>query len=450
MTLGEIAAWTHGVAIGDPLLEVTGFALDSREARPGDMFVAIKGDQVDGHTYVQKALEQGAVASLVESEVDGPHVRVTHVVEALSLLAQHFRDQYHGPVIGVTGSVGKTTTKELLAAALSPLGPVAKTEGNRNTEWSGPLLWPEIQNPAAVVVEMGMRGMGQIAHLAGFHKPTLGLVTGIGWSHAALVGGQEGIARAKAELLQALPSDGLAVIAQGPFLGLLQSLSHAPTVVFGDSGPNLDGEVISYQPGIPAHATWRVGDVILEGKLPVPGSHIAFNIAGVLLVARELGVSPALAIEALAETRLPGGRFDIVQAAGATWVLDMYNAAPDSMEASLKTVRELAVERPLVLVLGEMRELGPFARSAHEDIGKLVAELSPAKLIVLDGPGQSGMAGVLAQSAIQAGLEAKRVHKPSDHAGIRALLEDVEGCVVLVKGSRAVELERALPEDVRA
>ncbi len=174
---------------------------------------------------------------LAERLVYAPHILVPNTVQALADYAAVVRDSFHGPVVGITGSAGKTTTKEFVAAALSPLGEVLKTEGNRNSEFSSPLLWAELTaDHKAVVVEMGMRGFGQVQHLASFTKPTLGVVTNIGHSHIELVGNQEGVARAKAELLEALPADGHAVLwAEDPFLALLSETSAAPFSTFGFS-----------------------------------------------------------------------------------------------------------------------------------------------------------------------------------------------------------------------
>ncbi|HEY0867714.1 MAG TPA: UDP-N-acetylmuramoyl-tripeptide--D-alanyl-D-alanine ligase, partial [Fimbriimonas sp.] len=221
LTLADVAAYVDGTLHhAEPEAEVTGFATDSREVDPGDLFLAIRGANVDGHDFARKATNEGAVATLAERDVPGPHILVDDVVQALARLARHYRDSFLGPVVGITGSAGKTTTKEFAAAALSPLGPVLKSEGNRNTEFTSPLVWTELTpDHRAAVIEMGMRGFGQIAHLASFSQPTIGVITNIGYSHGEMVGGREGIAKAKGELLDALPKEGWAVLWQDdPFL----------------------------------------------------------------------------------------------------------------------------------------------------------------------------------------------------------------------------------------
>lgn len=198
MTASELAGRLQSELFASAKIVVTGFATDNREVKPGDAFLAIAGARVDGHDFVEQALAAGASLAVVERPVDGPHIHVDNLVQALARLGASFRDSFSGPVVGITGSAGKTTTKELVASALSPLGEILKTEGNRNTEFTAPLLWPQIEpETAAVVVEMSMRGFGHIAHLAAFSRPTVGIVTNIGHSHLETVGNRDGIARAK-------------------------------------------------------------------------------------------------------------------------------------------------------------------------------------------------------------------------------------------------------------
>jgi UDP-N-acetylmuramoyl-tripeptide--D-alanyl-D-alanine ligase len=444
VTLGEFASVVHGqiagVAPSQPLL---GFALDNREVKPGDVFVAIKGANVDGHDFVSQAFSGGAVAALVERQVDVPHILVPNVVQALADFAAHIRSGFDGPVVAVTGSAGKTTTKELIAAALSPLGPVLKTQGNRNSEFSSPLLWLELDpSHKSVVVEMGMRGFGQVAHLASFTKPTIGVVTNIGVSHMELVGSREGIARAKGEVLEALPSDGAAVIwAEDPYCDLLRKLSKAKVWTFGFS-QSADCRIIGYNP-----LDWRscriegkVHDVPYHAKLPAVGRHIALNAAAAIMVAASAGVNPADAADALSTAEFPPMRMEIVEHGGVTFVVDAYNASPPSVIAALQTLAEMPVKGRRIAVLGEMKELGNYAEQGHREVGSALVQAEVDEVLLI------GEATRWIGSAAQnTGLPASSLRYVDDVGQISDYLQSlVAGDTVLIKGSRALGLERSL------
>jgi UDP-N-acetylmuramoyl-tripeptide--D-alanyl-D-alanine ligase len=428
----------HGVAEN---AEITGFALDNREVRQGDLFVAIKGSRVDGHDFATTAIAQGAVAALCERQIEGPHVLVPSVVQALADYASSVREGFSGPVIAITGSAGKTTTKEFTAAALSPLGDVLKSEGNRNSEFSSPLVWAELTpQHKAVVIEMGMRGFGQIRHLASFTKPTIGVVTNIGYSHVELVGSREGVASAKSELLEALPADGLAVIlAEDEFLPQLRSASGAPVKTFGFSTA-ADCRVSNYKV-----QGWRSSEVMVyfQGQaakivLPAIGRHIAVNAACAVLVACASGVELSQAAEAIAKAKLPPMRMEIIENNGVTILLDTYNASPTSVIAALETLSDVPVEGQRVAVIGDMRELGAHAEEGHREVGAALARLRYQRVLVI---GQD--AHWIAEEARENGLaNITQVNRLED---ISAFLKSLsKGDAVLVKGSRALELERAL------
>jgi UDP-N-acetylmuramoyl-tripeptide--D-alanyl-D-alanine ligase len=452
--LSELARRFEGTLHGEGA-PVSHFATDSREVQPGSLFVAITGGRVDGHSFVEEVRSKGAVASLVERPVEGPHILVSNVVDALANLGRSYRREFVGPVVGITGSAGKTTTKEMVAAALSPLGLVLATVGNRNTEFTAPLLWSESNTGKfrAAVIEMGMRGFGQIAHLASFSFPQIGLITNIGWSHLELVGDRKGIARAKAELLEALPKDGLAIAPhEDDFVALLRSQAACEVATFGFSG-DATARVTDYLP-LPdwrARARVTLGGESVEVELP-GGKHLALNAAAALLASRRAGVKLSEAAEALRTMKMPPMRNDMRKFGNQIWVLDMYNSAPNSARSSLEMVHERAGDRPIVAVLGEMRELGSESLSQHRELGRLCAELGVKILIGIDSeatrsdPGAELPARAMVEAA--AGIEA---HYAADHAAARQLLESIPGnAIVLVKGSRAVALEKVVPAEVLA
>lgn len=442
--LDELARMVGGEIFGArPGSTIEGFATDSREVRPGDLFIAIRGERVDGHDFAEAVMQAGAVAILAERAVPGPHVLVPNVVGALAGMAASFRNRFPGPVVGVTGSAGKTTAKEFLAAALSPLGSILKTTGNRNTEYTVPLLWPEIEEGTrAVVVEMAMRGFGQIAHLASFCRPTVGVITNVGYSHLSEVGSREGIAIAKAELLAALPSDGVAVLwSNDDYVGFLRSRAPKEIVTFGFE-PRAGVRLTGYRP-LDWHRSQVTGSAFgspFEMELPAVGRHIALGAAAALAVAVRLGVPIDRAAASVTMATLPPMRMEIIEWNGATILLDAYNAAPPSVLAAIQTLAEAphAVRRRAVL--GDMRELGASTEEAHRAMGRYVVDYS------LDDVCFFGDATRLAEEeAIHLGMSRSRVHRADSLGEVAEFLSRVQpGDAVLIKGSRALELERAL------
>lgn len=518
ISLHELAERLGGTFEPGSTLEITGFATDSRDVKPGDLFIAIRGAQVDGHAYVEAAMNKGAVAALVERPVSAPHIRVLSLVPALARMARSFREEFQGPVIGVTGSAGKSSCKEFLAAALAPLGGVLKTEGNRNTEYTAPLLWTELSSPsprqgerglgsealgsrsaispmesgqsgphpgahssptlspaggegafAAVVVEMGMRGAGQIAHLASFSRPNIAIITNIGVSHLSELGSRDAIARAKGELLEALPEDGVPILwAEDDFLDTLSGIvlsvpigSSRRVLSFGFSEA-ADARIVSYRA-----KGWESAEIeiafdgeVYPATLPVVGRHQALNACAAFLGAVAAGVPPTLAAKGLADAKLPPMRMAVRQLGNVTFVLDMYNASPPSVIAALETVRDV-LNSPypphgegvggwgeFIAVLGEMRELGEHTEQGHRDVGEALVRYGVDRAIVLCA-GTSQSAATIAETAIATGMPASKVEVASSHEEVKSLLSGLEGpAVVLVKGSRGVELERALPEGI--
>lgn len=438
----DFAERCGGKAVGfEPGAAIQGFALDNREAKPSDLFIAIKGERVDGHEFVPKALEAGALGALVERPVAGPHILVASVVEALALFARSKREEFFGPVVGITGSAGKTSTKEFLAAALSPLGRVLKNEGNRNTEFTSPLVWADLDpDHRAAVIEMSMRGFHQVEHLAAFSRPTIGIVTNIGDAHAEMVGSREGIARAKSELLESLPSNGYAIVwAEDDFVELLKSRSRAPVETFGFSEA-ADCRVTRYAP-----ISWtecRV-DGTQRGEpwattLTSVGQHMALNAAAAVLAASCAGVPLAAAASALREAVLPPMRMEVRHLNGATIVLDNYNASPPSMLAAIETLAELPAEGRKLAVIGEMRELGAQSLEGHRAVGAALAEHGLDDVILV-GPATEACK----TECVAGGMSNVRI--AADQAEVTDFLRSLRpGDVVLVKGSRALELEKAL------
>lgn len=437
-SLQELAEALQAQLVGQNA-EVTGFATDNRAVQPGDVFIAIKGVRADGHDFAQAALDQGAVATLAERPVSGRHLRVENVVDALARMGAYYRQPFEGPVIGVTGSAGKTTTKEFLAAALGHLGLVLKTVGNRNTEYTVPLIWAQKKGvEMSAVVEMSMRGFGQIAHLAAFSRPTIGVITNIGTAHLEAVGSRQGIAQAKAELLDALPADGVSVIpADDDFYAFLAGRAKGKIVSFGgESGAvRLTGfEAVDWARSV---ATFDAFGESVRLAIPVAGDYMAMNAAAALAAAHVAGVPVREAAEAMSETQLPPMRMQQVAFHGGLLIFDAYNASPAGMAGSLKTLATLPSEGKRRAVLGQMNELGEQSEAAHLEVGQLAANLGLDELCFFGDKMETGF--LEAKRAGTSSVMARTMEEVSDF-----LAESGSGDVTLIKGSRGLELERAV------
>ena len=424
---------------------ISGFATDSRDVKPGELFLCIKGERSDGHDFAAAAIRAGAAGCLCDRPVEGPHIVVKGIAAALAAFALSVRRGFDGPVVAVTGSTGKTTTKDFIAAALTPLGEVLKSAGNRNTEYTSPLVWAELlEKHRAVVVEMGMRGFGQIAHLASFSEPTIGVVTNIGTSHIEKVGSREGILRAKSELLRALPTDGSAVLWQeDDFLSEMRAAAPCNARTFGFS-QEAECRVLGYRALAWDRCTVRghLDGEAFEVELPTAGRHQALNAAAALLAAHCAGVAVREATGALPFAEKQPLRLQVVEFRGATIVLDTYNASPDSTIAALKTLADVPAKGRRIAVLGEMKELGDYTESGHRAVGAVLLS-SAVDYVVLTG----GPTAFIADEALMAGFPKTKMtaFEKFDIENVRRFLETVHpGDVVLIKGSRALGLESAL------
>lgn len=443
-SLGDFAQRARAELVGDKATQFADFSWDSRQVTPGSLFLCIRGAQVDGHDFAEEAARQGAAALLCERQLATslPQVVAPNLVEALASFGRSVRDEYSGPVIGITGSNGKTSCKEFTAQALSPLGPILKNEGNRNTEYTNPLIWAELDGHPAVVSEMAMRGLGQIDHLARIAKPTIAVITMIGTAHAELVGSRQGIVLAKGEILAS--TSGPAILWQeDDFLGDLKSMARGPVRTFGFSS-DADCQIMGYQvlDWQSSRVLFTLGGDRLEGTIPTVGRHQALNAAAALLVAAECGVPLDEAVSAMSRTQLPGMRMEPRWIGNTLVLMDNYNASPDSTIAALRTLTELPVSGRRIAVLGEMRELGQFTESGHRLVGQALIGSSIDQVVFYGDLTRGSEA-----AAIEYGYPASQIFRAESMAELSDFLKDLpSGDVVLIKGSRALGLEAALPE----
>jgi UDP-N-acetylmuramoyl-tripeptide--D-alanyl-D-alanine ligase len=443
----EVADLADGHAVGDAAdVRVTGpVVVDSRAAVPGGLFVAVKGAHVDGHDFGGPAAAAGAVLALGAREVAGlPTVVVADPVHALGQLAHGVLARLPlAHVVGLTGSVGKTTTKDLLAALLSRLGPTVAPPGSYNNELGLPLT--VLAADAAtrhLVLEMGARGVGHIRELCVLAPPRTGLVLNVGSAHLGEFGSREAVAAAKGELVEALPADGVAVLsADDAVVAAMAARTDARVVTFGESEA---ADVRAVDVSLDAGRA-RFGIVAGGEQQPVAlrlvGRHQVANATAAAAAALEAGL-PLLDVAAALSAAEPVSRWrmEVVERPdGVTVVNDAYNANPESVRAALDALVALAGDRPTWAVLGEMRELGPGAADAHAEVGRYAAALGVGRVVAV---GEE--AAAIAEGAGAAGRRTRAEVVADVDAAVDALRDVRAGDVVLVKASRAAGLERVV------
>lgn len=455
-----IAEVTHGVILAGPSdVSGTSVAVDSRDVSPGAVFVALPGEHVDGHEFLGRALESGARVLVVTRSPEslgvllenarGAGVAVVRVADALLAvqeLATWHRSRLRCPVVGITGSTGKTTTKDFLNAALATKFDVISTAGNRNNELGVPLTVLEAGATCEVlVIEMGMRGTGQIARLCEIARPTVGLVTNVGVTHVEVVGSEDAIVAAKGELVAAIPASGVVYLnGDDARSQRLVPLAVAPVVRYGLEGSSdvrADNIELDAESRASFDIATRSGEVV-RVSLPIPGRHNVYNALAAAAVASGLGVDPSSLAEGLAATSVSGMRMEVFQtASGVTVINDAYNANPTSMRAAIETLASMEVSGKRVAVLGDMAELGSLTELAHFGIGEFVAA-SAIDALVTVGPRAENIAlGARAEGLSSSAIwPCKTVDEALDVLD-RIL---VSGDAVLVKASRVMGLEAAV------
>jgi UDP-N-acetylmuramoyl-tripeptide--D-alanyl-D-alanine ligase len=450
-TVGHLARATSAVTRDlDLSVPHTGVATDTRGDLRGKVFVALRGDRFDGHEFAKDAVAAGAVAVVADRPIDGLDVLlVKDTLQAYSdIAAAHLRAlraEGHGPlVVGITGSSGKTSTKDLIAHVLEPMGTVIAPVGSLNNEVGLPATVLHAEAGTDVLVlEMGMRGIGHIAHLCDVAPPDIGVVLNVGSAHLGELGGREAIAEAKGELVSGLAAGGVAVLnADDPLVRAMSALTPGRVFRFGES----------------ADADVRVNDIVLDAQarasfvvehqgtvdtvqLQLHGEHHVSNAAAAVAVALLAGMDlPAIVKQLRSATPRSRWRMEVAETLdGITVVNDAYNANPESMRAALKSLVAMAQGRRTWAILGEMRELGADAGTEHDAVGRLAVRLDVSRLIAV-GDG----ARLIHMGAAQEGSWAdESVFVPDIEAALEILRQDLRpGDVVLVKASRSIGLER--------
>ena len=410
--------------------QAVGVTTDSRKLKPGEVFLALRGEKFDGHKFVSAAIERGAIAAITDIPLSGvPQLQVEDTLQAYQKLANWWRGQFTIPIIAVTGSVGKTTTKELIAAVLATQGRVLKTYANYNNEIGVPKTLLELGPHDFAVVEMAMRASGEIALLTQITQPTIAVITNVGTAHIERLGSEEAIAKAKCELLANMPPHGVAVLNHDNhrLMETAATVWQGQTLTYGLEGGDLQGQLVGQT-------------LCVEGRhlpLPLPGRHNASNFMAALAVAKVLQIDWSFLTAGLT-VNLPAGRSQRYELPNDVVVLDeTYNAGLESMLASLHLLQETPGKRRIA-VLGAMKELGEWSTAYHQQVGVAARQLQlDALLVLVDDPN----AAAIATGAD--GMPLKCFSTPT------ALVKELETFVqpgdrLLFKASHSVGLDRVV------
>jgi len=449
-TLERIAACVDGYVDGyvdsaDTAVQIHSVVSDSREATPGALFVAIAGERVDGHDYIESARLGGAVASLTSHPVGSPAVVVADPVVALGRFARAYRESLIDlKVLALTGSSGKTTTKDILGDILSTIAPTVSPLGSYNSEVGLPLTILRCEEQTRfLVLEMGMRGPGHISYLCEIGQPTAAAVINIGSAHLGMLGSREAIAQAKGEILDGLPESGTAVLfADDPVVMALASRTRAKILTFGESA---NADVVARDVQVDAAAR---PSFILEWKgeqqpvqLQLIGEHQVSNACAAATLALTAGVSFEDVVAGL-QGAVPRSKWRMEVSTttnGLTIINDAYNANPESMRVALKALVALGEGRRTWAVLGEMKELGAESRDEHDALGRLIVRLDISKLVAIG----EGTRALHLGASLEGSWGDESTWVPDVESALDLLREQlIPGDVVLVKASRSVGLER--------
>ena len=446
LTLSRAAEFMPATGEFDAEAVATGYSIDSRTLQPGDLFFAVRGERLDGHDYVEAALARGAIAAVVEhAHIDrfaskSKLLAVEDSLLALQRLGAAVRRLWGKPLVGVTGSAGKTTTKECIAHVLSARHRVLKSQGNLNNHFGMPLQLLKLEPEHEIaVIEMGMSHAGEITALAKLAQPDCGVVTMVAPVHLEFFESIAGIARAKYELIESLHPGGIAVLnADDEYVSQFGRDFHGRVVMFGRH-TSADVSARNIESRGPEGSAF---DIAADGKsahavLPLLGEHNIYNALAGVAVSLQYGVPLETAADSLATLSAGDKRGEILNIGGATVINDCYNSNPKALDSMVRSLANIPARRRIV-VAGEMLELGPLGEKMHRDCGRHMAEAEIDFVL-----GVRGLAQAIVDGAKEVGLSAQFVSSPEE-AGEWLKREVKSGDAVLLKASRGVRLERAL------
>jgi UDP-N-acetylmuramoyl-tripeptide--D-alanyl-D-alanine ligase len=449
LTVSQVAELAGAsISAGDGSAVVERVSTDSRTVKRGELFVALRGDHFDGHQFVEGAAEEGAAGAMVDEQWKGDVpsgfalLRVRDTLAGYHRLAANYRKSLPLKVLGITGSNGKTSTKDFAAAVLGRRFRVTKTEGNFNNHVGLPRTILEATSADEVAVwELGMNHPGEIATLARIAAPDAAIITNIGIAHIEFMGSREAIAREKGALAAAVGPEGWVVLnADDPFSGMIAAETRGRVILAGtSSGAVYAAEIRQSASG--SEFTIMEGAHRCRAHLPIPGLHMVQNALLAVAAGRAFGLSLEECAEGLAAAPLTKARLQIKEIHGVQFMDDSYNANPDSMKAALRTLVELDADGRRIAVLGEMGELGSESDRGHREVGVEAATLGIDHLIAIGDGG-----AIMATAARQSGLKkSEAVASTSEAAELLGQIA-AAGDLVLVKGSRLARTERVLEE----
>jgi UDP-N-acetylmuramoyl-tripeptide--D-alanyl-D-alanine ligase len=434
-------------------MEIKGISIDSRTVKEGELFIAIRGERYDGHDFVPDVIRKGAWGAIVDrsaletkyADISGLKnvIPVEDTLFSLQEMALMHRKKYLLPVIAVTGTNGKTTTKEMLASILLQRGPVLKNEGNLNNHIGVPLTLLKLEaRHKAAIIEMGMSGLGEIETLARLAMPSVGVITNIGPAHLQFLGSMDAVAQAKGELLQTMRSDGTAVLnADDRYFNMLRGKYPGRVLSFGiDRQADVQAKNIGRERDLMDLTLHADGRSVLV-RLRTVGRHNVYNALAAAAAALATGLPLETVKFGLEEFRPVAMRSELRDMNGRTVLADYYNANPASVKAALETLASLKGGKRTVAVLGDMLELGDTAVEAHRETGRTVSNLG-IDLLICVGP----LARHIVEGAIGAGMARNRVFEAETTSQGAALLHEHSrpGDTVLVKRSRGMKMEKVL------
>lgn len=442
----EILKATGGKLIcGDMNAVFKVISTDSRKIERGDLFIPIEGERFDGHDYILSSFEAGAAGSLTHKEIepvkDKVLIKVENTLKALRELASYYRQKFKIPFVGITGSVGKTSTKDMVSCVLSKQYKVLSTQGNFNNEIGVPLTVFNLDSShEAAVIEMGMSGFGEISRLTSIVKPDIAIITNIGLSHIEKLGSRKNILQAKMEILEGLSGKGLVILnGDDKLLYGLKGLISFRTVFYGME-EGFDYQAYNVQ-SLGEQGT--VFDIAIGNKdyrvhIPVPGVHNVYNALAGIAAGVELGIPADKMIQGIEEYTPGKMRLNLINHNGIKIINDAYNASPQSMEAAINVLKEVSATGRSIAVLGDMLELGEMSLDSHRHVGSFAVAKGVDYILTVGESGKN-----IAHGAIEAGANTDKVISFKDNNEAAEFLTSFikPGDVILVKGSRGMKME---------